>query len=314
MSVLACDLGGTRIKLGVVENGRLLASEVLTSQSDQGLGQALDRIADGLVRLCNSVGTTPQRCRGIGMGFPALVDGSSGRVLNEYGRYSDAPRIDLQRWGTARFGLPVALENDARLALLGEWSYGAARGSNNVAIITLGTGIGSGVMSQGKLLRGPHFQAGNLCGHMIIRIGGYRCVCGAHGCVEAETGSIGLAARARESREFETSKLAAEPEVNYESVFRCAAAEDDLAIAMVNHACNTWGAMCVNMIQAFDLDRIVIGGGVMASADMILPRVRGYVEENVFATWGRVEIVAAHHPDHMALLGCEALLAEWKGS
>ena len=120
----------------------------------------------------------------------------------------------------------IALENDARLGLLGEWNYGAAHGSNDVAIVTLGTGIGSGVMSQGKLLRGPHFQAGNLCGHTIIRVGGYRCVCGANGCVEAETGSMGLAMRARESPEFATSALADEPDVNYAAVFQCAAAGD----------------------------------------------------------------------------------------
>jgi len=313
MTVLACDLGGTRTKLGLVENGRLLTCEVLSSHSDQSYLPALDRIADAFERMCASAGITPRQCRGIGMGFPALIDSTSGQILNEYGRFADAPHVNTQAWATARFGLPVALENDARLALLGEWSCGAARGSNDVGIVTLGTGIGSGVMSGGRLLRGPHFQAGNLCGHMIIRPGGRRCVCGARGCVEAETGSVGLAARIRESGEFGASMLAHEPELNYATVFRCAAGGDALANTLVNHSCEAWGAMCVNMIQAFDLERIVIGGGLMASADMILPRIRTFVDENVHAPWGRVAIGAAEHPDHMALLGCEALLAELKG-
>ncbi len=313
MSVLACDLGGTRIKLGIVENGRLLASDVIASQSDQGLGQALKRIAGGFARLCQSAGTAFDRCRGVGMGFPALVDSSAGRVLNDYGRFSDAPGIDVAVWGIAEFGLPVALENDARLALLGEWSYGAARGSNDVAIITLGTGIGSAVMSQGKLLKGPHFQAGNLCGHMIIRVGGHSCACGARGCVESETGSLGIERRARAASEFATSMLAEESEFSYATVCRSAAAGDELAAALIGRACEAWGAMCVNMIHAFDLDTIVIGGGVMGSGEVILPLIRVYVRENVRASWGEVRILSAEHPDHMALLGCEALLSELKG-
>jgi glucokinase len=299
--------------LGIVEDGRLLAQEILPAHSDQGLAQALPRIAEVLRRLCRGQGMQPGDCRGLGVGFPALVDSKVGRVLDEYGKYRDAPDLNLRAWARDCFGLPLAIDNDARVALFGEWAFGTGRGSNDLAMITLGTGIGSAVISEGRMLRGPHFQAGNLCGHLVVEANGQECFCGARGCVEAETGSVHLPARALRMPGFAGSLLAREANIDYAAVCRCATAGDQVAAALLARATTHWGMLCVNMINAFDLDRIVIGGGLMASTEMILPPVCAYVDRHARTPWGRAEIVTARDPDHMALLGCEPLVRELIG-
>ena len=310
MSVLACDVGGTRIKLGVVEDGQLRGQDMIPAESDRGLAQALPRVTDGLLNLCLQTGVALEDCRGIGMGFPALVDSKRGKVLDEYGKYQDAPDLDLNAWARDSLSLPLAIDNDARVALMGEWAFGAGRGSNNLAIITLGTGIGTAVISEGRMLRGPHFQAGNLCSHLTVEVDGQPCFCGGRGCVEAETGSAHLDQRARSMLGFADSALAPLENVDYAAVCRHAASGDAVASALLQRATKLWGVMCVGMIHAFDLERFVIGGGLMASADVILPPIQRYVDRYANTPWGRVEITSAQYPDHMALLGCEPLVDE----
>ncbi len=310
MGVLACDVGGTRIKLGIVEGGQLLGQNMIPAESDRGLAHALPRVTEGLLNLCRETGIAPEACRGIGMGFPALVDSKMGRVLDEYGKYQDAPNLDLNAWARDSLGLPLAIDNDARVALMGEWAQGAGRGSNNLALITLGTGIGTAVISEGRMLRGPHFQAGNLCSHLTVVVDGQPCFCGGRGCVEAETGSAHLDQQVRSMPDFSDSALADLETIDYAAVFRHAAAGDGVASALIQRATKIWGVMCVGMIHAFDLERFVIGGGLMASADMILPRIQSHVDRYANTPWGHVEIVTAQYPDHMALLGCEPLVDE----
>lgn len=312
MSVLACDLGGTRIKLGIVEQGRLLATDILPAYSDQGLEPALPRLEAAFQKLAEQVGLRVSDCEGIGIGFPALVNSREGTVLNHYNKYADAPHLDLRAWARTAWGLSLAIDNDARLALLGEWTCGAGRGSNNLAIVTLGTGIGTAVILEGRLLRGPSFRAGNLGGHLIANLGGRACSCGAFGCVEAETATAYLADTAKSFEGFEKSLLSKQEEISYETVCRGASLGDSLAVALLRRATAHWGALCLDLANLFDLDRIVLGGGVMKSADAILPLIRGFVRHNSKPTATPLEIVAAQHPDEMALLGCEALVAELK--
>ncbi|MEM9354507.1 MAG: ROK family protein [Planctomycetota bacterium] len=313
MTVLACDVGGSRIKLGVVGGGRILASDVIPADSQLGLAQALPRIALAFDRLQAESGVQVADCCGIGMGFPALVDSRRCKILNEYGKYADAPQVDLSAWAAGTFDLPLAIDNDARLALMGEWTHGAGRGSNNLAIITLGTGIGTAVVLEGRVLRGQHFSAGNLMGHSVVNMGGRECSCGVRGTVESETGSVHLEDRARRVPGFDESALAQCDRVDYAAVCRAAASGDAVAVEVLRQASDIWGALCVNMIQAFDLDRVVIGGGVMESAEIVLPMIQGYVAEHAGTWWGTAEILAAEHPRGMALLGCEALVNEIHG-
>src|SRR5207247_4367241 len=97
-------------------------------------------------------------CGGIAVSFPSLIDVHTGRILAEYGKYADGPQVDLRAWAREALGLPLAIENDARMALIGEWRHGAGRGSDNLVMITLGTGLGTSAVIEGRVLRGKHGQ------------------------------------------------------------------------------------------------------------------------------------------------------------
>ncbi len=310
MTVMAVDTGGTRIKIGLVDGGQVLAETIIPAEASKGLAPALSRIEAVLRQLCLSRGIDPADCTGVAMGFPAIVDSTHGRVLNSYGKFVDAPRIDLDGWCRTTFGLPFALENDARLAMIGEWQNGAGKGCNNFAIITLGTGIGTAVLSEGRPLRGPHFLAGNLGGHMIVQSDGVLCSCGVKGCVEAETGSPYLPDRARRHPGFSSSVLKDAPIIDYKCVFEAAVSGDAVAISLRDRSLSLWGALCVNLARSFDLEAILVGGGIMGSGSTILPALQAFCDHHAHMPWGAITIKSTRFPDHMALLGAEWLINE----
>ncbi len=308
MTALAADIGGTRIKLGVVRDGECLASGIIDARSGRPLEERLPAIESTLRSLCASIDLDPAACDGIGIGFPALVDTLSSSVLNSFGKFVDAPSLDLPAWSRERLGLPLVIDNDARVALLGEWKHGAGRDCDNLAIITLGTGIGTAVLREGVPLRGPRAIAGNNGGHIVLDPEGRPCVCGGRGCVEAETGTLHLPDIARAHRSFPTSRLARADTIDYAELCASADAGDPLASELLDRATAIWGVLCVNLIQCFDLDRVVLGGGIMTSASRLLPPIRETVSALVNPHMGNPAIVAAEHPDLMAVLGCEVLV------
>src|SRR5262249_54775897 len=125
-------------------------------------------------------------CDGLAIGFPCIVNTSTNRVLSALKKYEDATDIDLSAWCRDRLGLDLRIENDARLALLGEHYAGAGRGENSLVMMTLGTGIGTAAIIENRLLRGPHFHAGCLGGHLTVNHHGRLCECGNIGCAESE--------------------------------------------------------------------------------------------------------------------------------
>jgi glucokinase len=309
--VLACDFGGTRIKIGVVSNGRVLAKTVRAARSKQGLAPQLPVLRATWLELLARSGLKPRDCAGIGVAFPSLVNNASGRVLAEYGKYRDAPELDLRRWAASEFDLPLAIENDARMALIGEWQAGAGRGCDNLVMMTLGTGLGTAVLMEGTLLQGRHGQAGVLGGHLTVRYGGQPCSCGNLGCAEAEASTAFLGGLASRTPGFESSPLSHAATLNYAVVFKLAAAGDPSALALREHSLRVWGALAVNLIHAYDPDRLIVGGGIMAGADVVLPALRNHVERYAHTPWGKVEVVAGQLGDRSALLAAEWLVGEY---
>jgi glucokinase len=310
MTALACDLGGTRIKLGIVRGGAVLAHEVLAAHSDLGLRPRLPALADACRGLCARHQVPLASCAGIVVSFPSLVDVRTGRILTEYGKYRDGPGVDLRAWAREALGLPLALENDARMALIGEWRYGAGRGHDSVVMVTLGTGLGTAALIEGRVLRGRHGQAGCLGGHFTVRYGGRPCSCGNAGCAEAEASTAFLAQVARERGDFARSPLAAEPVLDYAAVFGHAAAGDPCARALQEHSLRVWSALVVNLIHAYDPEVVVLGGGIMAGGDVVLPAVRAYVDRYAHTPWGQVRVVASELGDRAALAAAEWLVQE----
>jgi len=234
-----------------------------------------------------------------------------GKVLSTpRGKFEDAPDIDLAGWAKERFGLRLVMENDARMALLGEHAAGAAQNCMDVVIVMLGTGVGSAVMIHGALLRGAHFQAGCLGGHIPARFDGRLCICGAIGCVEAEASTWALDAIARELHTDGEGNLPLPSQLDFATVFRCSAAGDSFMTEVRDHCLNVWSAGIVGLIHAYDPSIVVLGGGVMASADQIIPAVSSYIERHALTWWGKPELRTAKLGPDAALIGAWPLLRE----
>jgi glucokinase len=304
MRILAVDLGGTHATCALVEEKRILARETIALPGSVSLAVALSVIAESLQDM-----HTSNPADAIGFGFCGLVDPVRARIASTNGKYTDGPDVDLSRWAMDQFGLPLRLENDARLALLGECYAGAARGETEVVMFTMGTGIGGVAMIGGKLLRGKHQQAGVLGGHVPVTLHGRRCTCGALGCAESEASGWSLPLVAREFPGFASSALSPR-EINFENLFACSAAGDEVSREIVDHCLHVWSVAAVAAIHSFDPELLVFGGGVMKSAAAILPFIEEYVLTNAWTPWGKVRVRAAELGDDAALLGVIPLFEE----
>jgi len=296
----------------VVDRGRVLAREAIPAYSDKGLRPRLPAVEATLKRLCETAGVKLSECAGLGVSFCSLVEVRTGRVVAEYGRFSDVLNIDLRAWARERLGLFLAIENDARMACIGEWRYGAGRGCQNLVMITLGTGLGTGAIIEGQVLRGRHGQAGCLGGHLTVRHGGRKCACGNAGCAEAEASTAFLAQLAAERPGWEQSLLKHEPTLDYAAVLRLAGSGDDFARKLLEHSVSVWGSLAVNLIHAYDPELVVFGGGIMAGGDVLLPALRGHVERYAHTPWGKVRVVASELGDDAGIVAAEWLVEEQK--
>lgn len=310
MKVLACDMCGTRIKYGLVENGAVLEQGAMPAHSDEGLALRLPALAAALQDLCARRGIAPRSCGGIGVSFPSIVDARGGRVLAEFGKYRDAMHVDLREWSRGALGLPLAIENDARMALIGEWRAGAALGCDNVVMMTLGTGLGVAAVMEGRVMRGVHGQAAILGGHITLNVNGSICSCGNIGCAEHEASTAVLDRMARARPDFLNSALAREPLVDYAAVFRLAATGDACATALRDHSLRVWGATAVSLVHVFDPEMVVLGGGLMGSGQAISEAVQQYLDRHAVTPWGRVRVAASALGDAAALAACEWLVGE----
>ena len=310
MKALAVDLGGSHAACAVVEDSRILAFENLAADRFRGLGSLLPRLAETLRSLLDRVGLAPADCAGVAFSFCGLVDPRQGRIVSTNAKYDDAPALDLPAWAQAAFNLPLRLENDARTALLGERYAGAARGCDDLVMITLGTGIGGAAMVDGRLLRGKHFQAGCLGGHLGVRYDGRACTCGAVGCMEAEASSWSLPLVCRDQPGYSESALARLREVTYADVFRLAVAGDACARAVRDRSIDVWASGVVSLIHAYDPEVVVMGGGVMQSWEQILAPIQRIVSERAWTPWGKVEIRRAALGSEASLLAAIPLLEQ----
>ncbi len=307
---LACDLGGTRMKLGLVQDGRVLAQSVIPAYSDKGLGPRLPALAEALQALLAAQHLEVSQCRGIGISFPSLIDNASGRILAEFGKYRDAMDIDLRAWAKQQLGLPLAIENDARMAMIGEWRHGAGRACENLVMMTLGTGVGTSALIEGRVLRGVHGQAGCLGGHTTVRYDGRACNCGNIGCAETEASTASLSDLVMRQSDFSTSALAREAVLDFSAVFRHAAEGDVCAVSIRDRSLLVWSSLAANLIQSFDPEMLIVGGGIMGSSDLILAYMRRHLDQHIRSPWGKVTVVASQLGDQAALVACEWLVSE----
>ncbi len=265
---LGIDIGGTNIKAAVVHaDGRVAAFDASAWSG----GAATDAF-ETIERLATAVTDVS------GLSFDACGCGCAGLIDHEAGIVHRSP--NLPQWRdvrlaeelAGRLGVPVLLENDANAAAYGEYSAGAARGATNAVMVTIGTGIGGGIILGGSVYRGSHGFAGEI-GHSIIDLtGGVRCACGSTGCVEPLINAASLAAQAKQRMvEGEESALAglAGP-LTARAVGEAAAAGDQLARSVTADVGRTLGVLLTNIVAYLDPDVIVIGGGVAAAGSSLM--------------------------------------------
>ncbi len=307
MSILAVDLGGSHVGCGIVEQRHVLAERTFSAVA-LSAQEVLTAVEGGLRDCLDEAGIIPSMAQGIAIGYPGIVCSSTNEILSPLNKYSDMSGEALTTWARSSFDLPLRLENDARLALLGEVWAGAAQGADDVVMVTLGTGIGGAAMIGGRLLRSKAGHAGNLGGHIPVRMDGRRCACGAVGCAEAEASTSTLPDLCRTWPGFATSSLSKEKRINFQALFNAVDACDAVAKQILAYCLQVWSVLTVALIHAYGPELVIFGGGVMHRGEEILSPVRSYVEEHTWRTSrGLPRIEAAKLGSRAALLGAASL-------
>jgi len=287
--VLGIDIGGTNLVVGsVAEDGSALhALDSEPTHAEAGQTDVLDR----LITLAQR---TIERTRkevsgadiiGVGVGAPGPLDTKRGIVLltPNLGWVN----LPLRQIIHERLGLPAALDNDANCAVLGEWWMGAARGTRNAIGITIGTGIGGGIIVDGKLYHGASDCAGEI-GHTTIDTEGRRCKCGNYGCLEAYASGPNIAMRAvEEIKAGAVSRLADYVggdlrQVTAQTVYQAAHDGDQLALEVVNDTAKFLGVGIANLVNVFNPEVVVVCGGVTLAGDRLFDPLRREVARRAF--------------------------------
>ncbi len=306
---LGIDLGGTFIKGGVVDDaGNILVSDKVATESRRGADAVAGRIADLCLSLLASVGLEPADVCGVGIGVPGLVDGESGEVLYSNNlKWSHFAIADRVKKAT---GIKVRIANDADAAALGEFRFGAGRGVDNAVMITIGTGVGSGVIADGRLYRG-NGRAGVEIGHMVIRAGGRRCNCGRRGCFEAYCSASALVRETkramRQNKQSKLWEIGGPDRVDGKTAFAFYD-RDETAKKVVDDYMALLAEGLVNISSMYRPQKIVIGGGVSAEPGITVP-LQEAVDKRSFG--GELapacRVVPAEAGNRAGILGAAAL-------
>jgi glucokinase len=304
LTVLAIDLGGSHAACAVVRDGRTLASRQLSTDGRLDLEGHLPVIRASLFDCLKAVPGDPCACSAVVLGFPGIV--SAGRVLATNQKFDDSPDLDLGAWCRREFGLPLLIENDARLALLGEHRFGAAQGTSDAVMITLGSGIGGAALLGGRPLQSAHGLAGTIGGHMPVSLDGRLCSCGNRGCAEAEASTAFLPCIYRHQAGFAEGALGHNETIGFAELFHAADAGDKPAIAALDHCFRVWSVLTVALIHAYDPEVVVFGGSVLKRAAEILPRLQQYVNSHAWTPGRKVPLRSAALGSDAALLGALA--------
>jgi glucokinase len=300
-------MGGTIIKAGLTQDGKVIGFESFAVAS-KSIVPNLSLIENAIDGLLLKNGVAASQLSGIGLAFPGIINPVNNAILSTLGKYDDARETDFTAWAKRRWDVPIRMDNDARAATLGEWKYGAGRGYDNLVMVTLGTGIGTGVVIDGRPLYGKHFQAGSLGGHFVVDYRGRKCSCGNEGCVEALSSSAFLTQIIREDdRLSEACRLQAES-YDFKCLFNFRRSGDADAVAICNRCMDIWAAGIVSYIHAYDPEIVILGGGVMRSGDVILPYLQQHVDSHIWCSSGKIRLTASELGGSAAILGASQLI------
>lgn len=312
--VIGMDMGGTNTVFGVVDSrGNVISKSAIKTGTHTDVNLYIQDLHDEMMKLIDSAGGL-DKFKGIGVGAP------NGNYYT--GNIEFAPNlpwkgiIPFAKLMTEKFGIPAALTNDANAAAVGEMTYGVARGMKNFIMITLGTGVGSGIVVDGKVVYGHDGFAGEL-GHVnVMRNNGRLCGCGRTGCLEAYASATGVARSAREILETSTkeSLLRNIPidDITSKDVFDAAIQDDEVAKEIFNFTGKILGESFSDFIAFSAPEAIVLFGGLSKAGDLILNPIKENMEKNVLSIWkSKVKVLLSELKEaDAAVLGASALAWE----
>lgn len=303
MYTIGIDIGGTIIKIGLVRDGKVVQKQSIEALAHQGLLPRLVDIENSVWKLISDENIDISQVSGIGMCVPGIVDSKQKKILVINDKFNDVVNMDLAQWAESVFNLPLAIDNDARCALISEWQYGAGKDCDNLVMITLGTGVGTSALVDGRVMRGSHYVAGILGGHFILDRKGLMCNCGNRGCGEAQASTWNLdniiKQQGADTADWYSDKA------DFRLIFEKAAAGDEYALKVRNHCLDIWTEVIVNMIYAYDPEKVVMAGGIMKSADIIIPYIREKIKTYGWAPFEQIEIICSSVTDDAAVLSAE---------
>lgn len=314
--VIGMDMGGTNTVFGVVDaRGNVLSKSAIKTGTHQDINLYIQDLYDEMIKLIDAVGGV-SKFKGIGIGAP------NGNFYT--GRIEHAPNLnwkgvvpfaDLMN---EKFGLPAALTNDANAAAIGEMTYGVARGMKHFIMITLGTGVGSGIIIDGKLVYGHDGFAGELGHTCSVRNNGRLCGCGKTGCLETYASANGVARTAREILETtkEDSLLRNIPvdDITSKDVYDAAIQGDKIALDIFEFTGKILGEALADFVAFSAPEAIVLFGGLTKSGDLILNPIVEHMNKNLLPLWrNKIKVMFSDLKEaDAAILGASALAWEIK--
>jgi len=306
--VLGVDIGGTNTALGLVDReGHCRATEVMPTQGDSSASGFFHRFQ----------GRAWALLRGLGPGFRLAAIGLGAPNTNYYrGTLEHPPNlswgiVDLRAELAPYFQVPLAVTNDANAAALGEMHFGAARGMRDFMVITLGTGLGSGIVVNGELVYGSTGFAGEV-GHMIVEPGGRLCGCGRLGCLETYASATGLRRTVREllATGSEVSGLRGIPfeRLSAKEIFDAAQKGDPIALEAFEFTGDILGRKLADAVVFTSPEAIILFGGLAAAGELLFKPTRRALEENLFSVFrNTVKLLPSGIQGNAAILGAAAL-------
>jgi len=318
LPVLAIDLGGTKIIAAIISNrGKVMAREYRLTLADEGPESVIKRILSAIDHLLSLRNLDPPQLDSISIAAAGAIDFDRGVITlspNLPGWY-DIPFRDIVK---EKYGVNTFLINDANAAALGEHHLGVGKGIDNLVFLIVGTGIGGGIIINGKLYQGPCGSAGEI-GHTTIDVNGPRCSCGNIGCLEMLASGTAVAQEAiRRISHGERSSLTEIIEgkienITAETVGVAAQGGDSLALEVISKAGTYLGVGMVNLVNIFNPEMIIVGGGVAQMGDLLLNPARQVIRERAFQLSARlVRIVPAQLGDNAGVLGAAIFARQQK--
>lgn len=287
---IGVDVGGTNIACGIVDDecNIIARSKVKTNEHSRDntpeYKDVLEEIKSAVRVACDEAGISPSSAHSIGIGCPGTCNNDSGVV--EYSNNLGFLNVPLRKDIEEAFNIPVYLENDANAAAFGEFVAGAAKGAKSAVVITLGTGVGSGIVIDGKIYRGANFAGGEI-GHTVIVVDGLPCTCGRKGCFEAYSSATGLVRMTKQASELNpdslmTKMIREDGKVSARTAYKAMKEGDTVGKAVTEQYVKYLSCGIANVINTFQPDILCIGGGVCNEGDTLLTPLKAAVAEQVY--------------------------------